>query len=161
MDQADKLVLTYGNQLCIFRRLRLADVLFGIVHCLDRARKCSAERKDILVIALMYDLHLMIMKIGLNNFTACLFSMLTKRYEQQFSVGPAFEGIYKKMFDSLAVDPKFEDAYKIENIISVRQLCAELLKEIDETTQQMYLINVTSSSNKLVDHCNKVERFWY
>lgn len=151
LDRSDKIVLAYGNQICLYRRLRFSDVIFCMVYALDKAKRTPAfERKDVLLTALKYDLHLMILKIGLNNFAASLYSILAKRFDQLVGLSPELEQIYKGLFQGFGQDLKIEDCQKIESIVSVRQLCAELLREIDGTTQQSYLLFVCGSQSKQV-----------
>lgn len=152
LDQSDKLLVAYGNQICLYRRLRFSDVVYCIVYALDKAKRASnIERKESLLAVLKYDLHLMILKIGLNNFAAVLFSLLAKRYDQVIGISPALEQIYSQLFKSFGLELKLEDCQKIDTIVAVRQLCAELLRECDETNQGAYYLYLLASPTKRVN----------
>lgn len=150
-DQADRLILAFGHQIIIYRRLRFSDIVFSMVYLLNKARASSVERKNTLLCILQYDLHLMALKMGLNNFAACLFGILqTCLEDSRTDPSPDFCELYRSIFSDFGVEPRFEELLRMENIHAVRQTVAQLLASIDETTQQIYLLNFSYENSKSV-----------
>lgn len=93
----------------------------------------------------------MALKLGLNNFSACLFGLLqTRMNDSKFDLGPKFQGLYNSIFTGFGVDTKFEELHRLDNLVSVRRTVAELLSEIDETTQQAYYLHFAGYGSKSV-----------
>jgi hypothetical protein len=73
---SDRIILAYGNQIKIFRRLKFIDVLYLQLVFLDRAFGSMNEKSSKAINIAKWDLILFILKVGLDNFCAGLIGII-------------------------------------------------------------------------------------
>jgi hypothetical protein len=142
---SDRIILAYGNQIKIFRRLKFIDVLYLQLVFLDRAFGSMNEKSSKAINIAKWDLILFILKVGLDNFCAGLIGIIIALKDGQLAKGSALIDIYTPILTQYGIDAHFDNIYNVTTLSSVRKLSAAILQELEIVNPQTFNKFVISS----------------
>ena len=142
---SDRLVVAYGNQLKMFRRLKFTDVLYMQLLFLHRAYSSESTHRSTAVTVARWDLLLTALKLGLENFIAGLCALLCASRDEQYAASAPLTKIYSDIMTAFGLTSKSENLWSVDNMLGVRRLGIAMVDELEHVNPATFVQMITAS----------------